>query len=446
MKKILPAVLALSLAAGCKPGPVVIDGTILGYDGREVTVNISKDFSREAVTVAEDGTFHIEKMIDEVMTGGLSIVKGGSFYGVIVPGSHFCFTIDLNATPASWDCETDCQAEQDFYAYMRDTLLRIDYANYEYPEKFADYDAMWNQRVKDGDKRLKAVSNRASLRYFRQSIVSSVSHSKLNYSMQLYKMGLSPADDPDYMTFFNGIDLSDDKVTRTLLTPMINIKSEMYPDSIPACIRYVRAVDELAPTQHVKDSITLKYVDLAIKDGRISSDREGEFLLETAGCLVDDPEQMEYYRSCVSKALSLVRGRDAMDFPMKDVRGAVAHLSDFKGKVVYVDFWASWCIPCCMQTPFMKVIAEKYASNPQVVCISVSLDSNLDSWKGILAYDKPSWPQFVAEDGGSQIMKDYGFRAIPRFMIFDQEGRIVTVNAPRPQNQEEVVGIIDSLL
>ena len=438
--------LALALAAGCKTGPVVIDGTIIGYDGREVNAKITKEMTMENVDVAEDGTFHLESMIDEIMPGGLSIVKGGSYYGLIIPGKHYKFTVDLGSTPAAWTCETDCQAEQDFYRYMTDTLLRLDYSKYVFPEKFVDYDAMWNERVNGCEQKLKAIKSRTSSRYFKEAIRSRVAYNKINYASQMEKRGLRPEDDPDYMAYFNSIDLNDEKLMHSLLGLMLAFKSKMYPDTIPPSVRYVNAVNELAKSEYVRDSVTLKHVDIAIKDGRLTSESEAEFLLETADRLVDDPEKMEYYRSCIAKTLSLMPGRDAIDFPMKDTKGTTFHLSDFKGKVVYIDFWATWCIPCCIQTPYMAKVAEKYAKNPEVACISVSIDENFDSWKGRLAYEKPSWYQFIAEDTGKQIMEDYGFRGIPRFMIFDQEGRIVNVNAPRPQEMDEVCAIIDSLL
>lgn len=227
---------------------------------------------------------------------------------------------------------------------------------------------------------------------------------------------------------------------------MITIKSDMYSDTIPAGKRYIMALDELAPTHAVRDSLALKYIDGVIKDGKIGSRSEGDFLLENVSGLVQDQEQLDIYRSKVEKALSLIAGCDAIDFPITDPAGKRTSLLAYKGKVVYVDFWATWCIPCCIQIPYMKQLAARYESNPDVVCISVSLDSNVAQWKSFLAQDKPKWPQFIADNDGRQIMSDYGFQAIPRFMLFDKEGRIVSANAPRPQNLEEVVEIIESLL
>ncbi len=201
----------------------------------------------------------------------------------------------------------------------------------------------------------------------------------------------------------------------------------------------------MALTQQVKDSVACKYLESVIKDGRISSEDEGLFLMETAERLVGDEDVLADYRKRIDKALTLLPGNDAIDFEMTDTEGRTVRLSDFKGKVVYIDFWASWCIPCCLQIPYMKVLADKYSSDPDVACLSVSMDDNLENWKGMIENDKPKWPQYVTGDGGRTIMTEYGFRAIPRFMLFGKDGKIVNVYAPRPQDSEAVSEMIDSL-
>lgn len=445
MKKILSAVLLLSLMAGCKPKPVVIDGIILGYEGQEVSASLTKGLAREAVEVAEDGTFHIERMLDEAFVGGVSITKSGSCSGLIVPGRHYVFNADLTQTPAALDFTSDCPEEQAFYKYSIDTLLKIDFARYEFPEKFSDFNAMWDGRMEDCSRRIGSIRNRAARRFFDQMIAAGVARYKINFASQLEKRGVAPADDADFMAYFNSVDLSDESM-KPLINSMLNIKSGMYSDTIPASVRYIQAINEIVPSQQVRDSVTAKYLDSVIKDGKFSTQSEADFLLATAEGLVEDEELLGTYRERVAKIMSLTRGCDAIDFSMNDIKGQSTYLSDFKGKVVYADFWATWCIPCCMQIPYMKVLAAKYASNPDVACISVSLDSDLNGWKSMLEYDKPAWPQYILPDAGKQLLKDYAFQAIPRFMLFDKEGKIVTVNAPRPQDMDEVVDLIESIL
>ncbi|MEG2278178.1 MAG: TlpA disulfide reductase family protein [Odoribacter sp.] len=127
-------------------------------------------------------------------------------------------------------------------------------------------------------------------------------------------------------------------------------------------------------------------------------------------------------------------GKDAADFTYPDVNGKQVSLSDFKGKVVLVDVWATWCGPCRGQIPALKKLEEEMHGE-EVVFIGVSVDE---------AKDKQKWLDFVKKEelkgiqlhasGWSKIAKDYKITGIPRFMVFDKAGKIVSVDAPRPSD------------
>ena len=136
----------------------------------------------------------------------------------------------------------------------------------------------------------------------------------------------------------------------------------------------------------------------------------------------------------------LMKGAPAIDFGMTDVNGKKYRLSDLRGKAVYIDVWATWCGPCCMEIPHMKKLAEHYAKNKKIELVSISLDQDLTKWKKKLAVDKPGWKQFVCPDHfESALCQEYDIEGIPRFMFFDRKGRIISLNAPRPSE----AGIID---
>ena len=124
----------------------------------------------------------------------------------------------------------------------------------------------------------------------------------------------------------------------------------------------------------------------------------------------------------------------AIDFDGKTVEGKKVSLSDFKGKVVVVDVWATWCGPCKGEIPSLQKLEEEMKGQ-DVVFISYSIDDMKD-------HDK--WIKFVADEklGGVQIMGDlawksgiclnYKINAIPRFMVFNKQNQIVSIDAPRP--------------
>ncbi len=445
MKKNIIIFVMIALAASCKPGPVVLDGKISGYDGQILVANVSNDFTYDTLAVNPDGTFHFEKKIEEPLSGLLSIAKSARQQTFFVPGKHYKFEVDLAAAPAKWEYSCDCPAEDAFYKFMIDTLIQFDYIHNAVPDKFSDFCKIWDERLAEGEKRIQTVKDKRALNYFRNTIERSARSSKINYAYQVAKKGIDVKNDEDYLAYFNSIKV-DDETGAGILSTMLSIKKDMYDDSMPESLKYLKAVEELAPTQKMKDSLSLKHVESVILDGDIYSEEEAAALLEVAERLVSDEDQLNDYRGLVEKTLSLVKGKEAIDFEFEDMEGRLFNLSDFKGKAVYVDFWATWCIPCCLQIPHMKVLAAKYAGDPRIEFISVSFDDNRESWIGMLEVDKPSWAQYRAVDGGDSIMKDYGFRAIPRFMLFDKDGRIVSVNAPRPEAQDEISAMIDEIL
>ncbi|UKJ07674.1 TlpA family protein disulfide reductase [Solitalea lacus] len=149
--------------------------------------------------------------------------------------------------------------------------------------------------------------------------------------------------------------------------------------------------------------------------------------------------QSEYQKAAIeklgSKYYSAETGaKPAADFTYPDQNGKIVSLSDFKGKVVLVDVWATWCGPCKQEIPSLKNL-EKELQGKDVVFISVSLDEEKDKqkWKAMLKEKEMDGVQLFAS-GWSKITKDYKIEAIPRFMVFDKKGNVVTIDAPRPSN------------
>jgi len=117
------------------------------------------------------------------------------------------------------------------------------------------------------------------------------------------------------------------------------------------------------------------------------------------------------------------------------------------GKIAYIDMWATWCGPCCAQIPYMEKIAGHYKDNDRVVCISISCDEDLDAWHKKLEQDSPAWPQYVfSGESGQQFMTAMGVTGIPRFIVINPDMTIASIDAPRPQNDEKIKEVIDSLL
>ena len=130
------------------------------------------------------------------------------------------------------------------------------------------------------------------------------------------------------------------------------------------------------------------------------------------------------------------KGRPWIDFTCPDVNGKMVSLSDFKGKVVVVDVWATWCGPCKYELPYLKKLEEEMRGT-DVVFIGVSVDKAEDKQKWIDFVKKENLPGIQLHSADWGIMKtDYNIQSIPRFMVFDREGKFVSESAPRPSSPQ----------
>lgn len=125
-------------------------------------------------------------------------------------------------------------------------------------------------------------------------------------------------------------------------------------------------------------------------------------------------------------------------FDYLNFKGGNTKLSDFNGKYVYIDVWATWCGPCIAEIPFLKKVEEKYeGKNIAFVSISVDVQKDFDKWKKFVAEKQLGGVQLFADkDWNSDFMKSYSINSIPRFILIDPSGKIVSADAARPSDSK----------
>lgn len=130
----------------------------------------------------------------------------------------------------------------------------------------------------------------------------------------------------------------------------------------------------------------------------------------------------------ISSAKSIQVGSLAPDFQQATSSGAMLRLSDFRGKYVLLDFWASWCGPCRKQHPELIQVYDQFKGKNFEI-ISVSLDAESEPWVKAIQKDKLVWPQ-VSDLKGQQnvIALKYGVQAIPANFLVDPDGKIIGKN------------------
>lgn len=141
----------------------------------------------------------------------------------------------------------------------------------------------------------------------------------------------------------------------------------------------------------------------------------------------------------------LARGKQAPKFvDYKNFKGGKTSLDDLKGKYVYIDVWATWCVPCKKEIPFLQKVEEQYHGK-EIEFVSISVDDNRDfeTWEKMITDKKMGGVQLFS-NRDTTLLKNYRISGIPRFILLDPEGNIINVNAPRPSDPK-LIELFNSL-
>lgn len=137
----------------------------------------------------------------------------------------------------------------------------------------------------------------------------------------------------------------------------------------------------------------------------------------------------------------------APEFTLKDIDGNEVKLSDFKGKVVYLDIWATWCRPCLQQMKYGKAVKKHYHESNDVVFININVDRGSETWRNYVTKKNIGGVNLYSQGGNEQeIGIRYKANAIPKFIIIDKNGRIATEEARWPQEYEALIKQIDEIV
>jgi peroxiredoxin len=145
--------------------------------------------------------------------------------------------------------------------------------------------------------------------------------------------------------------------------------------------------------------------------------------------LLDDKAKQTVSGKAVGDRLNVLKrsalGAPMIDFSQNDTAGSAVHFSDFKGKYVLVDFWASWCGPCRAENPNVLNAYNEYKDKNFTV-IGISLDDKSDNWKKAIRDDNMPWTQLSDLKGwGNEVSAYYGIVGIPSNLLIDPSGKIV---------------------
>ncbi len=150
---------------------------------------------------------------------------------------------------------------------------------------------------------------------------------------------------------------------------------------------------------------------------------------------VSKKDLKEESKTTTSTKVKLDKGVAAPGFELEDINGYLVSLSDFKGKLVYIDLWATWCVPCLKEVPSLQELEEHYKGD-DIVFVSMCIKDKKVLWETLVKEREFTGVQVYDPDYDSAFIEAYNVESIPRFIFIDKEGKIIDANALPPSNPE----------
>jgi len=149
------------------------------------------------------------------------------------------------------------------------------------------------------------------------------------------------------------------------------------------------------------------------------------------------------YKNAMDKTLDELlkfgRGDEAVDFTGVDMEGKPERLSSLKGKLIYVDIWATWCGPCMAEMPHFEALKAKFKDNPAIAFVSLSVDSDKGVWQKSVRDRQASGFQWQIDWSK---LNAYNIVGIPRTLLINKNFKIIDLNGGLPSSPETAAEIL----
>ena len=149
------------------------------------------------------------------------------------------------------------------------------------------------------------------------------------------------------------------------------------------------------------------------------------------------------YSNRLDQLIAEQTGKQAPFFSLSDSTGRAYRVTDYRGKLVYIDLWASWCLPCRLESRYLQKLVSKY-NKRDIIFIGIAVGDNTINWKKALKQDRPHWLQLF--DRNAVVANAYAVKSVPRYVLISRAGNVVDFNAPPPSQPAKLIALIEKEL
>ena len=200
-------------------------------------------------------------------------------------------------------------------------------------------------------------------------------------------------------------------------------------ESLDCSIGVLNIIEDKIKSIKVKEFICYPHVEELFVNTREPDSVYNRLLTFTL-----DKESLQKLKLIYKNSLNKIHsGSVCPNYRFYDINNQRVTLNSFKGKVVYIDVWATWCSPCMAEIPYLKKL-EDDLKNYNIQFVSISKDSYKELWRKTVKEKKLPGIQILANSDTCSFFKDFSIVEIPRFIILDKNGLIINQNAMRPSD------------
>ncbi len=217
------------------------------------------------------------------------------------------------------------------------------------------------------------------------------------------------------------------KLSKGLVDP-INLKLVVYRDILKTILQ------NQPSTFSIPQKINDWFKASAIKQKAITLDNKNDLIALNKG--IDSINSGVYKNailSTIAQLTQLNQGDPAIDILLINTDNQTIPLSNFKNKVIYLEFWATWCGPCLTDKPKMELLKQLFKNDDSIVFLSVSIDDNLDAWKKYLIKQGVSKDEFIVDRNK---LSNYNLLSVPRMILINKDFTIEQLYAPGPGDKQ----------
>jgi thiol-disulfide isomerase/thioredoxin len=445
MKKIWMLIAVITVISCKTETPIdyaIVSGKITNLDKEEISINSFNGANSEKIKISEDGSF-VDTLTWE--KGAYILYDGKNRVQVYLePGN----SIDVSYDAADFDNSLSISglgSETSVYLLNKSKkqaeLMGEGMAVYELEED--DYIAKFNE-IKIALTELVNESEGLS-EDFKAKEIRNLNYEHIS-KMSIYERYHSHfAKKPDFkasaamLDVLKGLDYTNEEDFmfsndyKSLVSAHYRAESMKLKikDSLPNDIAYLKTVAAIEQNV-IKNDLLFESAKYGITYTEDLKDFYDIFIANST-----NEENNKVITESYNKLLTVAKGEPSPKFVnYENYAGGTTSLDDLKGKFVYVDVWATWCGPCLAEIPFLKEVEKQY-HDKNIAFVSLSIDKAEDheKWKAMIAEKELGGIQvFADKDWESDFVQDYLIKGIPRFILIDPQGNIVSSNAPRPSS------------